>query len=191
MFWILWFSSVNLQCAIPVLSTHLLSNGLIPSCSLLNTSGSWSPKEVSPGILSPNVYAGDQHPVCHGQTLHVSLWNAMQCLDPIKWCWREMLRRCVGEKGAWRAERERFKSVSNGSEFHLDWWAPADSLVDLPVGCCSIKAQACPASDGKAGNSLNPVKDWDIENFCLCLIRSSTALVAWNIQTKDVFKPFL
>lgn len=33
---------------------------------------------------------------------------------------KKLLRQSVGEKGAWRAERERFKSVSNGSEFCLD-----------------------------------------------------------------------
>lgn len=155
------------------------------SCSLLNTSGSRSAKEVSLGILSPDVYAGDEHPVCHGQTLHISLWNARQCLDPIKGCWKETLR-----QGHGGLRGERFKSVSNGSEFCLDWWVSADSLVDLPAGCCYIQTRACPASDGEAGNSLNPVKDWEITNFCPCLIRSSTGLVAWNIQTKDVFKPF-
>lgn len=62
------------------------------------------------------------------------------------------------------------------TEFYSDWWVPADSLVGLPVGCCNIKTQACPALDGKVESSLNPVKDWVITTFCLCLIRSSTGL---------------
>lgn len=55
----------------------------------------------------------------------------MQCLDPIKWHWKEMFKQYRKENGAWGLG---LKLVSNSSEFYLDWWASANSLVDLLVG---------------------------------------------------------
>lgn len=55
----------------------------------------------------------------------------MQCLDPIKWHWKEMFKQYLKENGAWGLG---LKLVSNSSEFYLDWWASANSLVDLLVG---------------------------------------------------------
>lgn len=39
--------------------------------------------------------------------------------------------------------------MSDGSEFYLDLWASAGSLVDVPAGCCYIKIQAAQPWMGK------------------------------------------